>query len=133
MQRKPTAESRIAEMLADDLMQIDGKVPIRMQVDTFLDNIGMDSKNKFVKEAFVIASTKSVRIIYSDIMAQLNRLHPYCNEELLMLNLKGEFDRWLLLHPELKEQCPRVGFTSLLRVFASTVSAAKIAARPVYY
>ncbi len=103
--------------IGDSLKKLDCTKTVEEQVETFLTDIGMVTTDRMVTQSFVIACNIK-KIKYENVILELHNMFPKVKEELIKLNLKENFSKWLDVHPEIVESYPKISFIALLKVFA---------------
>ncbi len=116
--KKISAEDYVAEILASSLASLDKSKPIVEQIDMFLNSIGFQTNEKIIKQSFV-AACEVKKIGYENIILELRNVYPKIREEIIKATMREEFNKWLTLHPEVKERYPKISFMVLLKVFAN--------------
>lgn len=113
---KTSAEDFLAAFFASSLESLDTSKTIGENIDMFLNSIGFQS-NEIIRTSF--RATLSVKkVCYESIIFEIRKFYPTVKEEIIKATMKNEFNKWLNMHPKIKEKCPRVSFTALLKVFA---------------
>ena len=111
-------ESALLEVIGFALEKLDASKTLEEQVETFLTDIGMSTSEKMVTQAFIIACNIE-KINYENVVLKLHDVyHPEFKEEAIKRILQDNFKEWLNQYPTLAEKCPKISFTSLLKVFA---------------
>lgn len=118
--QKPSAEDYIAELLASSLANLDKSKSVEEQTDKFLNCIAFQSNEKIIKQSFIVACEVK-KIGYESIILELRNVYPNIKEENIKAILREEFNKWLTLHPDVKEKYPKISFMVLLKVFARTI------------
>ena len=111
------AEDYLTLVVADALASLDKTKPIEEIVDDFLDAIGMPKEEVIIRNAFIVAC-KADKIAYRNIALKLQDLFPRMREEIIVLTMKEEFNKWLAVHLDVKDRYPRISIMVLLKIFA---------------
>ena len=111
------AEDYLTLVVADALASLDKTKPIEETVDEFLDAIGMPKEEIIIRNAFIVAC-KADKIAYRNIALKLQDMFPKMREEIIVLTMKEEFNKWLAAHPDVKDRYPRISIMVLLKIFA---------------
>lgn len=110
-------ESALLNVIGNSLEKLDRTKTVEEQVETFLTDIGMETTERMVTQSFVIACDIK-KINYENVILELHNMFPKVKEDIIKLILKENFNKWLDLHPELVESCPRISLMAVLKVFA---------------
>lgn len=110
-------ESALLNIIGDSLEKLNRTKTVEEQVETFLIDIGMATTEKMVTQSFVIACNIK-KINYENVIIELHNMFPKVKENIIKLILKENFKKWLDVHPELVESCPKISLISVLKVFA---------------
>lgn len=86
----------------------------------FIKDLGMDSKDKVLVEAFTSACYVN-KITYENVADKISDTTGYTASK-LVFHMKMAFRKWLKSNPELEEKYPRISLTSFLKVFAQEIS-----------
>ena len=103
---------------------IDPSAPVEGQVDDLARALGFDPTNDIVRYAFVV-STQTDKINYSNIQGLLIQVLPDTNYDQAQEVLKKEFKKWMEANPRIKEKYPKIGMTTILKVFARSFNNSK--------
>lgn len=112
-----SGEFALLNIIGESLKKLDSTKKVEEQVIDFLTDIGMSTSEKMVIQSFVVACDIK-RINYENVILELHNMFPKVKEEFIKLILKENFKKWLDLHPELLESCPKISFMAILKVFA---------------
>lgn len=115
-----TGEAGVYEFFTNAIYNLDSKKPAHKQAISFMKEIGMDSKDKMLVEAFSSAGYVKT-ITYESIAEKISETID-CNTSKIVFHLKVTFQKWLKSNSELKEKYPRISFVSFLKVFAKEIS-----------
>lgn len=110
-------ESALLNIIGESLKKLDSTKKVEEQVVDFLTDIGMTTSERMVTQSFVVACDIK-RINYENVILELHNLFPKVKGEIIKLILKENFKKWLDLHPELVESCPKISLMAVLKVFA---------------
>ena len=121
---KQTAEEFIKEEYGNVFACIDPSAPVEGQVDDLVRALGFDPTNDIIRYAFVV-STQTDKINYSNIQGLLIQVLPDTNYDQAQEVLKKEFKKWMEANPRIKEKYPKIGMTTILKVFARSFNNSK--------
>lgn len=110
-------ETALLNAIGDSLEKLDCTKTVEEQVETFLTDIGMITTERMVTQSFVIACNIK-KIKYENVILELHNMFPKVKEEIIKSILKENFNKWLDVHPELVESCPKISFMAVLKIFA---------------
>lgn len=110
-------ESALLDIIGESLKKLDPTKKVEEQVDDFLTDIGMTTSERMVTQSFVIACDIK-KINYENVIIELHNMFPKVKEDIIKSILKENFKKWLDLHPELVESCPKISLMAVLKVFA---------------
>lgn len=110
-------ESALLNVIGNSLEKLDRTKTVEEQVETFLTDIGMETTERMVTQSFVIACDIK-KINYENVILELHNMFPKVKEDIIKSILKENFKKWLDLHPELVESCPKISLMAVLKVFA---------------
>lgn len=110
-------ESALLNIIGESLKKLDSTKKVEEQVVDFLTDIGMTTSESIVTQSFVVACDID-RISYKNVVFELHNMFPKVKEEIIKSILNENFKKWLDLHPELVESCPKISLMALLKVFA---------------
>ncbi len=110
-------ESFLLDIIGESLKKLDPTKKVKEQVDNFLTDIGMTTSERIVTQSFV-AACDIKRINYENVILELHNMYPKVKKEIIKSILKENFKKWLDLHPELVESCPKISLMAVLKVFA---------------
>ncbi len=113
-------ESALLNAIGESLEKIDPTKKVEEQAIDFLTDIGMTTSDRILIQSFVIACNIE-KINYANVLRELYNVFPKVREEIIMVNLKENFKKWLEIHPELLESCPKISIMTLLKVFAKKI------------
>ncbi len=114
-------ESALLDIIGESLKKLDPTKKVEEQVDDFLTAIGMTTSERMVTRSFVVACDIK-KINYENVILELHNMFPNVKEDIIKSILKDNFKKWLDLHPELVESCPKISFMAVLKVFAKRFS-----------
>ena len=118
---KVSAEDYLTCIVSDTLDSLDKTKSIEDSVDEFLDAIGMSKNEKIIRSSFIAACVVK-KIGYESIIIELHNSFPKMREEIIKATLKEEFKKWLAIHPDVKENYPKISIMALLKVFAKKMA-----------
>lgn len=110
-------ESALLDIIGESLKKLDPTKKVEEQVDDFLTDIGMTTSERMVTQSFVVACDIK-KINYENVIFELHSKFPKVKEGIIKSILKENFKKWLDLHPELVESCPKISLMAVLKVFA---------------
>lgn len=110
-------ESALLNVIGNSLEKLDSTKTVGEQFETFLTDIGMETTERMVTQSFVIACDIK-KINYENVILELHNMFPKVKEDIIKSILKENFKKWLDLHPELVESCPKISLMAVLKVFA---------------
>ncbi len=110
-------ESALLNIIGESLKKLDSTKKVEEQVVDFLTDIGMTTSERMVTQSFVVACDIK-RINYKNVILELHNMFPNVEEDSIKSILKENFKKWLDLHPELVESCPKISLMAVLKVFA---------------
>ena len=114
-------KSALLNIIGESLKKLDSTKKVEEQVVDFLTDIGMTTSEKMVTQSFVVACDIK-KINYENVILELHNMFPKVKEEIIKSILKENFKKWLDLHPELVESCPKISLMAVLKVFAKRFS-----------
>lgn len=118
---KVSAEDYLTCIVSDALGSLDKTKSIEDSVDEFLDAIGMSKNEKIIKSSFIAACVVK-KIGYESIIIELHNSFPKMRKEIIKATLKEEFKKWLAIHPDVKENYPKISIMALLKIFAKKMA-----------
>ena len=118
---KVSAEDYLSCIFSNALDSLDKTKSIEDSVNEFLDAIGMSKTEEIIRNSFIVACSVK-KINYASINIELHNLLPNVREETIQETLKKEFKKWLAIHPDLKESCPKISIMALLKIFAKKMA-----------
>lgn len=118
---KVSAEDYLTCIVSDALGSLDKTKSIEDSVDAFLDAIGMSNNGRITKSSFIAACVVK-KIGYESIIIELHNSFPKMREEIIKATLKDEFKKWLAIHPDVKENYPKISIITLLKIFAKKMA-----------
>ena len=110
-------ETALLNVIGDSLEKLDRTKTAEEQVETFLADIGMATTERMVTQSFVIACDIK-KINYENVILELHNMFPKVKEDIIKSILKENFKKWLDVHSELVESCPKISLMAVLKVFA---------------
>ncbi len=110
-------ETALLGIIGESLKKLDSTKKVEEQVDDFLTDIGMTTSEKMVTMSFVVACNIK-KINYKNVIFELQSMFPEVKENMIKSILQENFKKWLDLHPELVESCPKISLMAMLKVFA---------------
>lgn len=110
-------ESALLDIIGESLKKLDSTKKVEEQVNDFLTDIGMTTSERMVIQSFVVACDIK-RINYENVILELHNMFPKVKKDIIKSILKENFKKWLDLHPELVESCPKISLMAVLKVFA---------------
>ena len=111
------SESALLEVIGESLEKLDPTKKAEEQVESFLTDIGMTTSESVFTQSFLVACNIE-KINYENVILELREMFPKVKENIIKLILKENFKKWLNLHPELVERCPKISIMAMLKVFA---------------
>lgn len=118
---KVSAEDYLTCIVSDALDSLDKTKSIEDSVDEFLDAIGMPKNEKIIRSSFIAACVVK-KIGYESIIIELHNSFPKMREKIIKATLKEEFKKWLAIHPDVKENYPKISIMALLKIFAKKMA-----------
>lgn len=119
--KKVSAEDYLTEIVSDALNTLNKSKSVEEQIDGFLDAIGFSKNEKIVRHSFISACVVK-KIRYESIIIELHNTFPKLSEEIIKTTLNDEFKKWLAIHPEVKENYPKISIMVLLKIFAKKMA-----------
>lgn len=110
-------ETALLNIIGHSLKKLDCNKTVEEQVETFLSDIGMVTTERMVTQSFVIACDIK-KINYENVILELHNMFPKVKEENIKSILKENFKKWLEMHSELVESCPKISLMAMLKIFA---------------
>lgn len=110
-------EVALLESIGYALDKLDTSKSVEEQVESFLTDIGMTTKERMVTKSFIIAPDID-KINYAKVLLGLQQEFPKVKEEIIKNILKEAFKNWLEKYPALAEKCPKISLMAVLKVFA---------------
>lgn len=115
IQKVGIEETALMNVIGDALKKLDPNKSPRNQIEAFLTDIGMVT-DRMVLQSFLI-SCNIPKIKYENIILELHDMFNV-KESIIKANLKDNFKKWLDANPDLVKNCPKVSFTTVLKMFA---------------
>lgn len=110
-------EAALLNVIGNSLEKLNRTKTVEEQVETFLADIGMATTERMVTQSFVIACDIK-KINYESVILELHNMFPKEKKNIIKSILKENFKKWLDVHSELVESCPKISFMAVLKVFA---------------
>lgn len=113
-------ESALLELFSDAFSKLTPDKSIKKQIDVFFTDIGMSTKLKLMKEAFLI-SFEIYNINFDSIVMALKKSHPNTKKSVIRTSLKVNFKNWLSKYPRLLEVSSNFSLISLIEAFVKRI------------
>lgn len=110
-------EDSLLETVGTAFDKLDSSKSVEEQLDSFLEDIGMPTNERMLKQSFVIACDIK-KITYENVILELRNMYPKVTEDIIKASLKVNFKKWLEQYPELAEKCPKISLMVVLKAFA---------------
>ena len=115
-------ELYIIDTFNEAFEKIDAQKSVKENINTFLDNIGLDKDAPFIFKSFLIG-TKIKRISYENIVLELKKEVKNISEEGIIREIKKTFDKFLDEHKEVKERYSKISITCFIKMFVKKLNA----------
>ncbi len=114
--KKVSAEEYI-ESIISDAFDFENKYDLNQIIPKFMEDTGIGGHNRVLKYAFIGACIVD-KINYENIILYVKQSISDLEEDDIKLTLKDEFNKWLAIHPDVKEKYPKVSIMTMLKIFA---------------
>lgn len=119
METKLIREKALLKCIGDVYDKLDPNKPVEDQLDDFLTGIGFVTDIPLIRDCFLIASKMYYKdISNTHIVLKLDPLYPELKRCQIRNLIFSTFKDWLVNHPKLSEDCPKMSFFYLLKLFS---------------
>lgn len=119
MEEKLIRDKVLLRCIGDAYNKLDPKKPVEDQLDDFLTEIGFVTDIPLIRDCFLIASKMYYKdISNTHIVLKLDPLYPELKRCQIRNLIFSTFKSWLVKQPKLYEDCPKMSFFYLLKLFS---------------